>query len=55
MSNPTHTTYWLKGKNTQGNGFDVCFTKFWKMLCYKEDNTPVTGEKITITYKEYNS
>jgi hypothetical protein len=41
-------TYWRKGSDSLGQ-----FTSFWKMLCYKDNDEPVTGEKITIDYREF--
>jgi len=48
-------TFWYKGSDSTGDGFHVVRTKYWKMLCYKDTNEPVTGEKITISYDEYSA
>jgi len=47
-------TYWMKGSDTQGDGMHVSFSSYWKMLCYRDNNEPVTGEKIKISYMEYD-
>jgi len=47
-------TFWMKGRDDQGDGMHASFSGFWKMLCYKDTKEPVTGEKIEITYAEYS-
>lgn len=47
-------TYWLKGSDSIGSWHHT-YTSYWKMLCYKDNNEPVTGEKINIEYSEYNN
>ena len=47
-------TFWMKGNGSQGDGMHTCFSSFWKMLCYRDNCEPVTGEKIGISYAEYS-
>jgi hypothetical protein len=47
--------FWLKGSDSQGDGWHTSYSSFWKMLCYRDNNEPVTGEKIEIDYNEYSS
>ena len=48
-------TYWKKGSDTQGDGFQNNFTSFWKKLYYVDNDEPVTDEKIEISYQEYEN
>ena len=53
-TNSTRETFWMKGSGSQGDGMHACFSSFWKMLCYRDNCDPVTGEKIGISYAEYS-
>jgi hypothetical protein len=47
-------TYWKKGTDEKGDGWHTSYVWFWKMECYDDNNEPVTGKKIMISYAEYN-